>query len=304
MQTQKPAIAKIRSFNRFYTNVLGLLDRHILHSDFSLTEARLLLEIAKNPGCKAHELSLRLQIDRSYVSRMIKRFETQKLIAKTPSPQDSRYNNLQVTDAGRKKLNVLSDRSDTQVFSLIKDLTPAEVTQVLDAMALIREKLSRAAFPVVIRNYREGDAQYIVQRHEELYRKEYGLSASFADYVKRTVYELTAHFDPAKECILIPEIGNRPLGSVAIVHHDDRTAQFRFFLLEPEARGYGLGLRLMDAALDFCRKTGYTHVFLETISLLTTARTIYHRVGFRVTQSHTHAEWGREVLEERWDLDL
>ncbi|MCE5341980.1 MAG: helix-turn-helix domain-containing GNAT family N-acetyltransferase [Eubacteriales bacterium] len=304
MNAQTAAIAKIRSFNRFYTNVLGLLDRHILHSDFSLTEARLLLEIAKNPNCKAHELGLRLQIDRSYVSRMIKRFEAEKLIIKTPSLQDNRYNDLQITDAGQKKLNDLSGRSDAQVFSLIKDLSPQEVSQVLDAMALVREKLSRAAFPAVIRPYREGDAEYIVQRHEELYRKEYGLSASFADYVKRTVYELAGHYNPARECILIPEIDGRPLGSVAIVKYDDQTAQFRFFLLEPEARGYGLGLRLMEAALDFCRKTGYTHVFLETISLLTTARTIYHRMGFRVTQAHLQTEWGREVLEERWDLDL
>jgi DNA-binding MarR family transcriptional regulator/N-acetylglutamate synthase-like GNAT family acetyltransferase len=301
---ESSAVAKVRSFNRFYTNVLGLLDNHILGSDFTLTEARVLLEIAKSPNVKAREIGLRLRIDPSYLSRVLRRFEARGLMTKSPCEQDGRYNDLRLTGEGEKLLDDLGARSDAQISSLLDGLSPAETGEVLAAMALIRDRFAKTAFPAVIRPWREGDAAYIVRRHEELYLKEYGLSAVFAAYVRRLVGEMAAHFDPERECVLIPELDGRRLGSVAIVKHDEQTAQFRFFLLEPEARGYGLGLRLMEEALAFCRGAGYRRVFLETISILTAARSIYRRAGFAVTQTHLHADWGREVLEERWEKEL
>lgn len=302
MLDKQKAIAQIRSFNRFYTHILGLLDRHILDSEFSLTEARVLLEIGK--GCKAHELADRLKIDRSYLSRMIKGFENRGFITKTPSTADSRFNDLALTDTARDALKELDRRSHAQTLSLIETLSPAEISEVVAAMAFIREKFSQAIFPVTIRRYRAGDEEYIIRRHEELYRKEYALSAVFADYVDRGVRKLATHLDPAKECILIPEMAGQPMGSIAIAHVDDQTAQLRYFLLEPQARGHGLGLQLVAAALDFARKAGYTQIFLETISALTTARTIYSRAGFRLVHEEPHAKWGPDVVEERWEMAL
>ncbi len=304
MDEKAAAIGKIRSFNRFYTHILGLLDRHILASDFSLTEARVLLELSRNESSGAREIGARLDVDPSYLSRMLKCFETKKLIVRTPSAQDSRASDIRLTDAGHAALAELGGRSDRQVASLLAGLEPGETDEVLAAMALIREKFSRALFPVTIRGYRKGDEAYVIRRHEALYRREYGLSEVFAAYVDGLVRQFAGSFDPAKECLLIPEADGRPMGSVAVAKYDDRTAQFRFFLLEPEARGRGLGLRLAEAALDFCRKAGYERVFLTTVSLLTAARSIYARLGFRIVESHPQADWGREVEEERWELEL
>ena len=304
MEEQTAAIADIRSFNRFYTRILGLLDRHILASDFSLTEARVLLEISMHPDDRARELSERLAVDASYLSRMLKSFETKGLITRTPCAQDNRLNDIHLTDAGESVLAELSGRSDAQIKTLIGVLSAEDLRAVLDAMSLIREQFSHAAFPAVIRGYRKGDEDYMIRRHRELYLKEYGLSAVFAEYVNRTVHELTDHLDPEKECVLIPEIDGQPMGSIAIAKRDGHTAQLRYFLLEPDARGRGLGLRLIEEALTFCRKTGYKRVFLETISLLTTARALYSRMGFQIYQTRIQSDWGREVVEEYWELTL
>ena len=304
MGDQRQAIAQIRSFNRFYTHILGLLDRHILATDFSLTEARVLLEISKGKGSEPHALADRLKIDRSYLSRMIKRFEAKGLVVKTPSTRDSRFVRVAATPAALTVLDELSLRSNAQVQTLLQNLAPDEVTAVLEAMSLIREKFTQAVYPVTFRGYREGDAEYIIRRHEILYLKEYGLSEVFAGYVEQGVHRLADHLNPAKECFLIPEVDHRPMGSIAIARVDDQTAQLRYFLLEPEARGYGLGLRMVNSALDFARKVGYKHIFLETISALTTARTLYRRAGFQLVHSQRHAQWGSEVDEERWEMDL
>lgn len=304
MDAQATAVKSIRSFNRFYTRILGLLDRHILDSDFSLTEARVLLEISKHPDYKAKELGERLTVDAGYLSRMLKGFEAKGLILRTPGAQDNRLNDIRLTALGEQTLAELGGRSDAQVKALIGALSPEELHSVLDAMALIREQFSRAVFPAVIRGYRKGDEDYIIRRHEELYLKEYGLSAVFAAYVNRTVHELTDHLDPAGECVLIPEIDGRPMGSIAIAKRDSQTAQLRYFLLEPEARGQGLGLRLIEEALSFCRQIGYKRVYLETISLLTTARALYSRMGFQIYKTRVQSDWGREVTEEYWELTL
>lgn len=304
MPDNQKAIAQIRSFNRFYTHILGLLDRHILDSDFSLTEARVLLEISKSKNCKAHELADKLKIDRSYLSRMIKGFEAKKLITKTPSSTDSRFNDLTLTEKAREALEELNQLSDAQTLSLIEALSSAEINEVTSAMALIRERFSQTLFPVSIRGYRSGDEEYIISRHEDLYRREYSLSATFAGYVDRGVRKLAANLNPEKECILIPEVEGRPMGSIAIAHVDNHTAQLRYFLLEPEARGHGLGLKLVASALDFARAAGYTHIFLETISVLASARTIYKRAGFQLVQEEPHSKWGPDVVEEHWEMDL
>ena len=304
MTGQPQAVAQIRSFNRFYTHILGLLDKHILDSAFSLTEARVLLEISKKNGCQAHEIATRLGLDRSYLSRILKRFDSLELIDKSAAAGDGRFIDLRITGAGREVLAQLSGRSDAQIASLIRGLPAEDVAEVLAAMALIRLKLSQAAFPVTIRPYRKGDEEFIIRRHRELYLQEYRLSGVFADYVDRGVRQLADRLTPDRECILIPEVDGRPMGSIAIASYGGQTAQLRYFLLEPEARGYGLGLRLVAAALDFAHQAGYKDIFLETISALTTARTIYARSGFRLVHTENHAKWGVPVEEERWEMEL
>lgn len=304
MGTVSDAVAHIRSFNRFYTNILGLLNQHILDSDFSLTEARVLLEINKAGHCTAHELGKKLAIDYSYMSRMLKKFENRGLLSRTQAPQDNRFNRIELLDGGRRAVEELERRSDEQILHLIRFMPPEELAAVQEAMALIRDRFSEAMFPVTLRDFVESDVEYIIRRHVELYQAEYGLSAVFAGDVDRGVRRLAANLNAAHECILIPEIEGRPLGSIAVARADDETAQLRYFLLEPEARGHGLGYRLVDAALAFCRRAGYTHVFLETFSKLTAARTIYQSRGFRITYTHQNPEWGEDVLEERWELDL
>ncbi len=301
---QTKAIAHIRSFNRFYTHTLGLLNRHILDSDFSLTEVRILMEIGKSPSSQSNAIADRLAIDRSFVSRILKRLMSKGLISKTPCGKDARAKDIAITSEGRAVLAEMDARSNTQIASLINGLSSTALCEIEQAMSLIRRQFSAALYPVRIRGYQPGDAQYIIHRHRDLYAQEYGLSSTFADYVDTLVTRFTSTLNPARECVLIPEMNGQRLGSIAIARADEQTAQLRFFLLEPQARGFGLGMRLAQEALAFARNAGYTHIFLETISALTSARAIYHRLGFRIVHTQPQNNWSREVLEERWEMAL
>ncbi len=298
------AVARIRSFNRFYTNILGLLNQHILDSDFSLTEARVLWEITKTDHATAIALGERLKIDRGYMSRILKKSEALGLITRIQSPSDNRFQHIKITDAGRRMLGELNGRSEAQLTELIRLMKDEELTALLNAMDLVRARFSEAASPATIRSYRPGDEEYVIRRHRELYKEEYNLSDSFCEYVDKNVRLLAERLDPEKECILIPEINGKPMGSIAIAKFDDETAQLRYFLLEPEARGLGLGNRLADEALNFCRRAGYKRVFLITIDLLTSARAIYKSKGFVLTDSQPNTEWLDYVMEERWEMAL
>lgn len=304
MDNQLDIIVKIRSFNRFYTNVLGLLDQHILDSGYSLTEVRVLLEISKVEHCTANTLVNQLEIDRSYMSRIIKRMEKDELITKVQSEQDNRGNFISLTEKGRQVIGVLNKKSDEQIASFIQNLNANEVSTVLEAMKIMKNRISEIINPITIRNFVADDIEYVISRHRVLYEEEYGLSPVFGDYVEKGVHHFAQQHDNEKEFMLIPEMNGQPVGSIVIAKADDKTAQLRYFLLEPETRGRGLGHKLVDMALDFCKEKGYSHVFLETISSLKTARHIYASKGFRITQSHENPTWGKDVLEERWDLDL
>lgn len=304
MDNKIDAISQIRSFNRFYTNVLGLLDQHILDSGYSLTEVRVLLEISKINHCTANALVNKLKIDRSYMSRIIKRLDKDELITKVQSEQDNRVNFIALTKKGSGTITLLNKKSDEQIGSLIQHLNQGEVSKVLDAMEIIKSRISEVLNPITIRNFVSDDIDYVISRHQILYKEEYKLSPVFGDYVEKGLHHFAQCYDEEKECMLIPEMNGHPVGSIVIAKVDDKTAQLRYFLLEPETRGRGLGHKLVDMALDFCREKDYKHVFLETISALETARHIYASKGFRITQSHKNPTWGKDILEERWDLDL
>jgi len=299
------AVARIRSFNRFYTNILGLLNRHILDTDFSLTEARVLHEISKTDHCTAIALGERLRIDRGYMSRILKKAEARGLITRIQSPSDNRFQHITMTGEGRRVLKELNGRAEAQLKELIRLMSDEELAALMNAMDLVRARFSEAASPAAIRSYRPGDEEYVIRRHRELYQEEYNLSEAFCEYVNINVRRLTENLNPAKECILIPEMNGKPVGSIAVAKIDDETAQLRYFLLEPEARGLGLGNRLADEALNFCRRAGYKRVFLITMNLLTSARAIYKSKGFALTDSQPNTEWREDaVMEERWEMAL
>ena len=304
MSTSADIISDIRGFNRFYTNILGLLNQHILDSGYSLTEARVLFEISKTERCAANKLVNQLGIDRSYMSRMILKFERNGLITKTVSESDTRMNYIQLTDKGWEDFKDLNEKSNEQIKKIIEPLSDEACIQVHNALNTIKRNLSITTDLISIRPFTPSDIDYVISRHKTLYRAERNLSSVFCEYVDESVHNFVHNFDVEKECMFILVCNGSPAGCVAIVKADEKTAQFRYYILEPEMRGRGLGHKLIDMALDFCRQKGYQHVFLFTITAQKVARHLYRSKGFAITKTYEKPEWGKDVLEERWDLDL
>lgn len=298
-------IADVQGFHKVYLYLCKQMDEAILGAGYSLTEKDVLLEISKTERCTANILTQRLHIDRSYMSRMIGKFEKNGLIEKAMSRTDSRVRYIQLTELGRKEFNRLSDIQSAQIKILFQKLEDADCQAVLDAMVLIRNKLSDANDVITIRPFTQSDIEYVISRHKTLYYAERHLSEVFSAYVDEIVYKFAADFDSRTDCLNILECNGTPAGSIAIIKsEEEETAQLRFFMLEPEMRRRGYGNRLMDLALDFCQEKGYRKVFLLTITAQTIARHIYEQHGFCRTWSRDKSEWGDGVIEERWDKEL
>jgi DNA-binding MarR family transcriptional regulator/GNAT superfamily N-acetyltransferase len=295
-------VEQIRDFNRFYTNILGLLNAHILDSSYTLTEVRILLEIKKTVDCTANTLITRLSIDRGYMSRIIKRFENNGLIIKESSQADNRISFLRLTQKGKETMSELESKSDDQVENLINHLSDNDQRKLVKAMKYIKNTILDGLKPISIRNFEPKDIEYIIDRHRVLYENEFGFTSEFGDYVEEYVKKFKEYHDPNKEAIFIAEEDGAPIGVIAIVKAEDTTAQLRWFLIEPEARGKGLGHKLMDTAIDFSKDKGYKHVFLWTVNILEPARHLYREHGFSLTECKEHELWGHQLTEERWDL--
>ena len=238
------------------------------------------------------------------MSRMIAKFEKNGLIEKTLSSTDSRVRYIRLTETGRKEFNRLSDIQSTQISKIFCQLSEQDQKEILNAMVMIRNKLSDANDIITIRAFTPSDIEYVISRHKTLYYAERHLSDVFSDYVDRIVYEFVNNFNPQTDCLNILECNGVPAGSIAIARVDEMTAQLRFFMLEPEMRQRGYGNRLIGLALDFCRKNGYRKIFLLTITAQVVARHVYETHGFYKVWSREKSEWGDGVVEERWDLDL
>ena len=305
MESDPAVIAEIRSFNRFYTNILGLLNQHILDSSYSLTEIRVLLEIDHTPECAAHDLITRLNIDKGYLSRILKRFETAGHVVRKSSARDGRAFFLELTLAGKQILTGLENRSDNQVAGLIRHLNRSEQEKLLRAMGYISAALTPDPGAVTIRGFQPRDIGHVIRRHREMYTAEYGFTPVFSDYVAATVSQFAADYNPLRENLWVAEINQMIVGMIAVVEFDATTAQMRWFLIESEMRGRKLGRRLIQTALDFCKANGYRHVFLWTANILGAARHLYQSYGFALTETKPNDTWTQEpLLEERWDLDL
>ena len=304
MQDRAETIRDIREFNRYYTNILGLLDRYVLESGYSLTEARILFELSETGPCIANVLSSQLQIDKSYLSRILAGFEKKDLVCREAASGDARASRIELTEKGAACIRDLNERSNLHIGKLLFWLSDRECGEVRAAMDTIRKHLSKAG-AIEIRPYTKQDIAFVINGQLELYGKEYGFTSDvWKAYVADAVHRLDDRFDPARDMMVVLEHDGAPSGCIAVAHAGEQTAQLRFFFLDSALRGLGIGSRLMELALEFCREKQYQHVFLLTNSELDAARHVYGKNGFRLTDSHVVGEWGEAFVEERWEMDL
>jgi DNA-binding MarR family transcriptional regulator/GNAT superfamily N-acetyltransferase len=299
-------VAAVRAFNRFYTNVIGVLQVGHLGTPYSLTEARVVFELAQRPSSLVAELRRTLTIDRGYLSRVLARFEADGLIRRERSAIDARQQVISLTEAGRSLYEVLDRRSSEEIAMLLSGLDEASRRRLVGAMATIRELVEGpAARPAyVLRPPGPGDYGWVVARHGALYAGEYGWDETFEALVARIVADYAEHHDPDREAAWIADVDGDQAGCVFCVRKDDETAKLRLLLVEPWARGLGIGSRLVDECLRFARRAGYRRITLWTNDVLVEARRIYQRAGFELESEERHHSYGHDLVAQDWGRDL
>jgi DNA-binding MarR family transcriptional regulator/GNAT superfamily N-acetyltransferase len=299
-------VAAVRGFNRYYTNVIGALGEGHLHSPYTLTEARVLYELAQHASRDVVELRRQLSLDAGYLTRILSRFDGEGLISRHRSDADARRQVAKLTDAGRAAFASLNRSANRDVSRLIEPLGPGARGQLRYALQTVRALLDQTApnSSVQLRPPVAGDLGWIVQRNAELYAVEYSWDTSYEALVARIVADFAAAHDPAAERVWIADLDGRQVGCVMCVRADDVTAKLRLLLVEPAARGLGVGRRLVDACVDFARAAGYQRMTLWTQRTLTAARRIYAAVGFELVDSASHHSFGADLVEETWMLEL
>lgn len=298
-------VTEIRGFNRFYTNILGLLDQQIIDSGYSLTEARSLFEISKTDICTANQLCSILDIERSYMSKIINKFEKKDLIKRRKCGKDNRNIEIQLTEKGMTVFHDLNNRANKQIEDLLEKLNIEDCEKLLNGIRTVKRYFTKATKNIKIRPYEERDISYVIDRQLSLYESERQFTTEiWKKYLTQGVISLIENFNPDKDCMLILECDGNASGCIAITHTEESVAQLRYFFLEPELRGLGAGKNLLDTALNFCREKKYSHVFLWTVSAQESARKLYKNAGFNITETSKNESWGSLVLEEKWDLDL
>ncbi|MFI6011281.1 GNAT family N-acetyltransferase [Streptomyces sp. NPDC051243] len=303
-------VQDIRAFNRFYTNVIGALDysRH-LYAPYTLTESRVLYELAHSPRTDAADLRAELSLDAGYLSRILNKFEQDGLIERTTSRNDPRRRRVTLTARGRETGKLLEERSNEAVGSLLATVPAAERPRLAEAMTTVRTILSHGRPPrredVVLREPGPGDLGWIVQRNAALYAVEYGWNADYEGLVARIVADFAEDHDPHLERVWIAELHGRPVGCVMCVRDEaPATARLRLLLVEPDARGLGIGGRLVTSVIDFARGVGYRDLVLWTNDVLADARRIYQRHGFALVAEKPHRSFGKDLLGQDWRLEL
>ena len=303
--THPDRIAALRRFNRFYTARIGLLRPRLHDSGFGLTEARVLFELAQAETTSAGEIAAALALDPGYLSRILARFQGAGLLVRAPVAQDRRRLALRLTPAGRAAFAPLDAAAAAEAEALLAPLPDAAQAEVIAAMDRIADRLARApAAPVVLRPPAPGDIGWVIARHGALYAAEYGLDARFEALVARVAGDFLANSDPAREAGWIAAAGGVPLGSVFVVRAGEDLARLRLLLVEPAARGRGLGRMLVREALRFARAAGYRRITLWTQEVLVAARRIYAEEGFRLVSRETHDGFGVTMVGEEWERAL
>jgi len=300
-------VKAVRRFNRFYTQRIGVLDPY-LGSEFSLTEVRVLYELAHRDQPTATELGRDLALDAGYLSRILRRFEAQGWMARTPSPADARQSLLQLTEAGHQAFAPLQQRSRDEAAALLAPLARPAQQQLTQALATVQRLLAPDASPaphnVVLRDPQPGDMGWVVQQHGEVYAREYGWDSTFEALVAEIVAGYVRQYQPGWERCWIAEIDGERVGSVFVVRKSKTVAQLRLLILTPQARGLGLGARLTDECLAFARSKGYKKMVLWTNSCLDSARALYARRGFKLVNSEPYTGFGKDLVGETWELRL
>jgi len=300
-------IGAIRRFNRFYTRQIGVLRRTYLGSPYALGEMRVLYELA-NGARTATDIMRALDLDAGYLSRTLRNFEKQGLITRERSKTDGRQSEVSLTAAGRKMFAPFERRSQEQVAEMLADLKPAQQSRLVDAMGeiemLLGERAAAMAPTYVLRGPRIGDFGWIVLRHAELYWQEYKWGEPFEGLCAQIVADFANNNDPARERCWIADMNGENAGCVMLVKETDEVARLRLLLVDPKARGRGLGAHLVDECVRFARAARYKSVTLWTHSVLIGARHIYEKAGFRLTSSEPRHTWGQDVVAEFWDLEL
>jgi DNA-binding MarR family transcriptional regulator/GNAT superfamily N-acetyltransferase len=294
-----------RRFNRFYTQRIGVLDEGLLDSPFSLTEVRVMYELAHRRGIGAAELARQLGLDKGYLSRILKRFRAKSWLARSVARDDARRHLLTLTAAGHRAFAPLERRSRQQVRTMLSPLAPTQRQRVLDAMRAIERDLDgHDAAPIMLRGHRPGDVGWVVQRHGEIYAREYDWNEEFEALVADIAAKFIRDLDPDRERCWIAERDGVRLGCIFLVAQDKTTAKLRLLLVEPEARGAGLGKRLIEECITFARGAGYRRIVLWTQSNLDAARHLYTNAGFRKTAEENHRSFGKDLVAETWTLKL
>ncbi len=300
-------VEAIRRFNRLFTRRIGVLREGLLHSSYSLAEARVLFELANREELSASELVRELGLDPGYMSRTLGGLERQGLVEKVRSETDGRRRILSLTAEGEEAFKVLDSRSREEVSEMLGGLSEEEQRRLLEAMRTIEgifEKGLKFSEPFVLRPHEPGDMGWVVHRHGVLYAGEYGWDERFEALVARIVADFIDGYDPKKERCWIAEMGGDRVGCVFVVKASDTVAKLRLLLVEPEARGVGLGSRLVEECIRFARNRGYEKLTLWTNSVLDAARHIYEEHGFVLVEEEEHHSFGHDLVGQNWELAL
>ncbi|UTD25834.1 helix-turn-helix domain-containing GNAT family N-acetyltransferase [Bradyrhizobium sp. WD16] len=301
------AVDAVRDFNRRYTRIIGVLDQHLLASPFSLTEARVLYEIAQRELPSASEIGAALNLDAGYLSRILQRFTEDELVSRTAGATDRRQQRLKLTARGRAAFGQLEAASRASIGRMLEPLSEGDRERLLAALATVTRLLDDGApaeAAVVLRPPRPGDMGWVVERHGAVYAETYGWDSGFEALVAEIVAQYLKSFDPAREACWIAEVDGERAGSIFLVRHSDTVAKLRLLLVEPSARGRGVGRRLVQECIAFARARGYRKIMLWTQSMLTEARALYAAAGFVKIASDPHRSFGHDLVGETWELEL
>jgi DNA-binding MarR family transcriptional regulator/GNAT superfamily N-acetyltransferase len=300
-------VEAMRRFNRFYTKQIGVLHERLLRSPYSLTEARVIYELAHHERMTATELCNQLALDAGYLSRILRHFKKSGLISKQLSQTDGRQNLLSLTGRGQEAFATLNARSHNEIGVMLRHLSPADQKRLIEAMHTIEGLLGaqhehKAAY--LLRSPQPGDMGWVIHRHGALYAEEYDWDEEFEALVADIVAKFIQHHRPRKEHCWIAEMEGEIVGSVFLIRQSESVAKLRLLLVEPKARGMGLGTRLVRECVRFARHSGYQKIVLWTNDVLHAARHIYEKTGFRLVRQKPHHSFGHNLIGQTWELKL
>jgi DNA-binding MarR family transcriptional regulator/N-acetylglutamate synthase-like GNAT family acetyltransferase len=300
-------ISAVRAFTRFYTRKLGVLDQQLLKSPFSLSEARVLYELAYRESASAKGIGLELGLDPGYLSRIVQKFDEDGLLTRKPVPEDRRQYQLSLTAKGRQAFAKLDRSSHDEVADILAALSDGNRNHLIGSMAAIERLLGASGVSPArasLREPRPGDMGWVVQSHGALYASEYGWDSSFEALVAEIVAKFLGSFDASRERCWIAELDGAQVGSIFLVRNSDDVAKLRLLLVDPAGRGQALGKRLVSECIAFAKVCGYRKITLWTQSILVAARRIYQDAGFVLVASEPHRSFGQSLIGETWEMEL